>query len=368
MAVKDRNEVVCLGAATGKVLWRFTAAGPVDSPPSICNGRVVFGSRGGSVYALAADDGALAWRFAAAPVDVRVMAFGRLESLWPVSGSVLPLDGAIYCVAGRSMHLNGGLTVYALDVATGKMLQRSQLTADVKPKGELKGAVLPDILVSDGKSLFMRTMRLSSETLKPAGAGRSATALLTNDGGLLDDSWINNTFWRYGKAQAQMLVFDAKTAYGVTAHKKLISKSYGQDVFAAGKSGYRLVAMDLGAGQAKAPSTPPDRRGKKRNAKSKGAAKSRWTAQTSVRAQAMVLAGAHLCIAGAPDVVDTADPWGAFEDRKGGMVEIYQVADGKKTGECKLASAPVYDGMAAVGGGLFITLKNGTVLCLGPTR
>ncbi len=367
VAAKDRNEVVCLSAAAGKVLWRFIADGPVDSPPSICGGRVIFGSRGGSVYALAADDGALVWRFVAAPTDVRAMAFGRLESLWPVSGSVLPLGDKVYFVAGRSMHLDGGLTVYALDAATGKMLQRTQLTADTKVKGEVKGAVLPDILVSDGESIFMRTMKFSAADITARGAAKGGAILQSNDGGLLDDSWINNAFWRYGKAQAQMLVFDGKTVYGVAAQKKLITKSYGQDVFSAGKNGYRLFAVDLGAAAGKAPSKPADRRGKKRKAK-KPPTKSRWSLQTSVRAQAMVLAGARLCIAGAPDVVDKADPWGAFEDRKGGVVEIYQAADGKKAGECTLPSSPVYDGMAAAGGRLFLALKDGTVVCMGAER
>jgi hypothetical protein len=78
----------------------------------------------------------------------------------------------------------------------------------------------------------------------------------------------------------------------------------------------------------------------------------------------MVLANEKLCLAGAPDVVDGGDPWGAFEDRKGGAVEIYRAADGEKTGDYKLGSTPVYDGLAAANGRLFLTLRDGTVLCL----
>ena len=37
--------------------------------------------------------------------------------------------------------------------------------SDVKPKGELKGTVLPDILVSDGKNIFMRNMRFSPDDI-----------------------------------------------------------------------------------------------------------------------------------------------------------------------------------------------------------
>ena len=35
----DAHEVVALHAKTGKELWRFTAGGRVDSPPSIRDGR-----------------------------------------------------------------------------------------------------------------------------------------------------------------------------------------------------------------------------------------------------------------------------------------------------------------------------------------
>ena len=45
------------------------------------------------------------------------------------------------------MHLNSGVYVYRLDVRTGKPLQRVHLTADTHVKGEVKGAVLPDILI-----------------------------------------------------------------------------------------------------------------------------------------------------------------------------------------------------------------------------
>ena len=36
------------------------------------------------------------------------MSYEQLESVWPVSGSVLIKDGVIFLVAGRSMFLDGG--------------------------------------------------------------------------------------------------------------------------------------------------------------------------------------------------------------------------------------------------------------------
>ncbi|MHC4582041.1 MAG: outer membrane protein assembly factor BamB family protein, partial [Planctomycetota bacterium] len=46
----DAHTVYALDTATGRELWRFTAAGRVDSPPTIFNGCAFFGSADGYVY------------------------------------------------------------------------------------------------------------------------------------------------------------------------------------------------------------------------------------------------------------------------------------------------------------------------------
>jgi hypothetical protein len=92
-----------------------------------------------------------------------------------------------------------------------------------------------------------------------------------------------------------------------------------------------------------------------------------WQKRISVRAQAMILVGRHLCIGGAPDVASPDDSWAAFEDCEGGILEVYSKDDGEQISTYKLTSAPIYDGMAAAEGKLFITLKNGTIVCYGQT-
>ncbi|MEZ6114350.1 MAG: PQQ-binding-like beta-propeller repeat protein, partial [Pirellulaceae bacterium] len=85
----DAHTLHALDAISGDKLWRFTAGGRIDSPPTIHQGRVLFGSADGYVYSLRATDGALVWRFRGAPTDRRLMAMEQLESVWPVHGSVL---------------------------------------------------------------------------------------------------------------------------------------------------------------------------------------------------------------------------------------------------------------------------------------
>ncbi|MBE3098330.1 MAG: PQQ-binding-like beta-propeller repeat protein [Planctomycetes bacterium] len=119
VAQPDGHRVVALDAKTGQVRWDFTANGRVDTPPTVAGGLCLLGTRSGTVYALRAEDGKLAWRLRVAPEDERIVAFGQVESPWPAAGSVLVVGGTAYVAAGRHPLADGGIRVLALDPATG---------------------------------------------------------------------------------------------------------------------------------------------------------------------------------------------------------------------------------------------------------
>ena len=96
VAQKEKHIVTALDAAAGRQLWSFTAGGRIDSPPTISAGMVAFGSHDGYVYCLRISDGQMIWRFRAAPDDKRTVAFGQLESVWPVVGSVSVVGNTLY--------------------------------------------------------------------------------------------------------------------------------------------------------------------------------------------------------------------------------------------------------------------------------
>jgi hypothetical protein len=291
--------------------------------------------------------------------------FGRLESPWPVNGSVLVQDGNVYCVAGRSMHLDSGLYFYVLDLATGEVLQQTNLQADTGPKGEVKGAVLPDLLVSDGNDIYMRQMRFDAQDISQHRSATGGGFLRVNDGGLLDHTWINNNFWRFGPAQGQMLAFDEETAFCIRGVSRLISKSYGQDIFSPGKEGYQLYAVDLRSNPG---SKRADVKDKRRGKRGRSGVTSKWGRRVSVRAQCMVVTDTHLLIAGIPDTADRDDPWAAFEGRKGGIMEVYAKADGEKLAEYRLEKPPVYDGLAAANSRVYLATTDGRVVCFAGQR
>ncbi|UCD50138.1 MAG: PQQ-binding-like beta-propeller repeat protein, partial [Phycisphaerales bacterium] len=219
----DTHAVHALDAKSGEQLWQYTAGGRVDSPPTVYRGRVLFGSADGRVYCLDASDGALAWRFLAAPMDQRLTSFGQVESVWPLHGNVLIQDNVLYCVAGRSMFLDGGLHLWRLDPATGTALSHTVLDdRDPARDGDLHNYVswlnmpvgMPDILSSDGKLLYMRSQpfnldgtRLPLEKMPaaadadrgaPPATQRAEPAHLFSPTGLLDDDAWHRSYWMYG--------------------------------------------------------------------------------------------------------------------------------------------------------------------------
>ncbi|HUG18602.1 MAG TPA: PQQ-binding-like beta-propeller repeat protein, partial [Planctomycetaceae bacterium] len=247
----DEHTLHALDAATGERRWRFTAGGRIDSPPTVWQGRVLFGSVDGWVYCLRADDGALAWRYRAAPLDVRLTAFEQLESVWPVHGSVLVDGESVYCVAGRSNFLDGGLRWLKLNARTGEK-QAEQIIDEKDPNGNgtmqdnleiLQMAVgLPDILSSDDKYVYMRSQLFDREGKRlevGPNSGDFAAQASVHHGegphlfapmGFLDDTWFHRSYWVYGKSFAgghagyyqagryapsgRILVNDEKNVYG----------------------------------------------------------------------------------------------------------------------------------------------------------
>ncbi|MHC4629530.1 MAG: outer membrane protein assembly factor BamB family protein, partial [Planctomycetota bacterium] len=86
VASRDTNTLYALNVEHGEKVWEFITSGKVDSPPTVYRGLVIFGSADGRVYCLRASDGAIVWRFRAAPKDIRLVSYGRLESVWPIHG------------------------------------------------------------------------------------------------------------------------------------------------------------------------------------------------------------------------------------------------------------------------------------------
>jgi outer membrane protein assembly factor BamB len=338
----EERRLAALSAADGKELWEFVADGRMDSPPAYHAGNLIFGSAGGSVYCLRSGDGKLAWRFRAAPGERRIAVHGQLESPWPVHGSVLVAGGKVYFTAGRSSHLDGGMLLGALDAATGKLEGVRTFsgpeydTAEMKRNFKLPMGTLPDVLVGDAKSLFLREKKFDPK-LEPL-KGRP---LLDVPAGYLDGSYFKRVPWRYrrGKCYGRLISFDARIACVLRMFDDLTPLSH-KVFFSPGRKGYTVIAVDARSLEEK------------------------WAGRLPLRGRAMALTGDRVCLAGAPDVVEEKDPLAAFEGRLGGELYVLDRKDGKELQKLKLPSPPVFNGIAVARGRIFLSLEDGQVVCL----
>jgi len=339
----DEHHVLCLDAKDGRKLWEFAAGARIDSPPTYHKGTLIFGSMDGWVYCVRATDGLLAWRFQAAPEDRMIGAFGQLESAWPVHGSVLVLNGVAYFAAGRSSHLDGGLYVQGIDASNGNLLHQTKLEGPSYTVDNMKDnylppmGALPDILMSDGDTIYMRTAAFDTNLERQKGK-----PALQARGGFLDDTYFKRAPWIYNDIQdfARLIVHDDQTVY----YLRMFDTLRGLDptvFFTPGAKGYQLFAK-----------------------KTQGE-RNDWSDRIPVRARAMALAGGRLVVAGPPDVVDPKDPLGAFEGRIGGLLCVFDSASGQELSKQSLPSPPVFNGVAAANGRLYLSDENGAIACFG---
>ena len=123
------GEVVALDLATGRERSRAATGARIDSPPTVHGGLCLTGSHDGYLYAFASDTGKLVWRTRVAPEERRLVAFGQVESAWPVVGSPLVVGNVGYAIAGRSTEMDGGCAMLAFDPATGATRWAARVSA-----------------------------------------------------------------------------------------------------------------------------------------------------------------------------------------------------------------------------------------------
>jgi hypothetical protein len=162
----------------------------------------------------------------------------------------------------------------------------------------------------------------------------------------LDASWPHRSYWIFGTKVSvatgcsgrdrnliygRLLVFNDSTIYGYGRQGVHWSNQL-QD------GAYRLFAI---------------KRGEK---------KPQWEKRLKIRVRAMVLANDVLFVAGpsAETGIWSLD----HEKDAGAVVMAVSSSDGSELTRCKLDALPMFDGMAAAYGRLYISTEDGAVMCL----
>ncbi len=362
----DTHTLHALCSTSGKTAWTFTADGRIDSPPTYHKGLLLFGSRDGWLYSVRATDGELAWRFKDLP-DRLVCAFGQLESAWPISGSVLVLDDKVYAAAGLCSYLDGGIFLYCLDPASGAVLKSRAAygpfakgtgfpvgfkATDRSPgggrrKGRKKGkqkapaekvqaGFRNDLLVSDGKDIFIRHRVLGTDLADSS----SVASRLMPLSGFLDRRVqhrtgfvLSNRFAWWSNNPKDIMISDGQNTYAVAGFQSSHNHAY----FDPRTSSYSLQGNGL-------------------------------KVALPINGRALAKAGDVIFVAG-EQMKFSVPTWKQYEDayagKSGGQLLALTAAGGETIGKYKLDAAPVWDSIALAGGHLYVSLEDGTIQCMG---
>lgn len=295
------------------------------------------------------------------------------------------------------------MMLYGLDPATGARKYQTRLDGPAPDLTKLdeyayatEGAKA-DLLVTDGTMIYLGqnafNARLEQQALPVIGAAgvrnlgeRPFGEHLFANAGFLDDSWFSRSHWMLGNnwtgfnfahqapKEGELLVFDDQRTYAV---KAFLRRNVLSPLFFPATDGYLLVAdantaqsvvvnsrqqtnylqwlpqegklmkcWNLDVGFARA--TPPE-----------------WKTNCAVRFRALALTANALFAAGPPDVCESADPTAALEGRRGAVLAAFDPRNGRQLYECKLESPPVFDGLSAAQGRLYLAAMDGNVICFG---
>ena len=384
----DEHTLHVIDAATGSLLQSFVTGGRIDSPPTIARGLAVFGCRDGWIYALDYATGQLAWRYRAAPDDSKLVDNGRVESVWPVHGSLLVQDDVVYFAAGRSSYVDGGIRMGKLELTTGRPIQhktfysRDPQSGDAvnlyEPVGtgklrnmEMPG-VLPDVLSSDGRRLWMRAVAFDTGL----NIEQEPSAHLFSSMGFLDDTWWELSYWIYGK---HMYGGRSGIAHAIGLYPTARIMVFGDDKIYGYQEGYEKLPQPGLVATSKLPQMQNP----------KGVGKSKpirhdWHLDVPLHVFGLVLAGDTLFMAGPPKVdtqktqdvleklkTDRYNPPAilreateTFLGRQGGLLYAVDKSNGQPIMKEELDFVPVFDGLIAADRCLFIASKDGSVVCM----
>ena len=171
--------------------------------------------------------------------------------------------------------------------------------------------------------------------------GKLARPVFITQSGFLDGDYFKRTHWNFSGGYASLLTYDAKSLYSFRmfdSTKALTSEVF----FTPGKTGYALLKYE------------------RKQAQNRKA----WEVRLPLRAPAMLSTPKRIFLGGIPDVMPKQDPYAAFKGKLGGELYVVNSANGKVEQKLKIPGEPVFNGIAATPGRLFLTLKNGKVIGL----
>jgi len=235
-----------------------------------------------------------------------------------------------------------------------------------------------DILSSDGETLFMKQMCFDASLQRTD----KIIPHLFGIHGFLGEEWFVRSYWLLGTdvragwggwasgdetTFGRIMTFDDKNAYGY-GRVKIASAAVGHQADDYHLFGVKKVLVQTGL-----------RKTRNRNKTEKSDADVQkkpapfWADTQSLIVRAMVLTKDKLIVAGPPDLrqkeshilayKNDKEALANFMGEKGVFLRVLSTADGQTLSEGPLEAMPVFDGMSAAQGRIFVSLKNGQLQC-----
>ena len=360
----NAHEVLAVAVDTGKVRWRFTANGRVDTPPAIHRGLCLFGSSSGSVYAVRADTGEQVWKMQAALTNERIVAYGQVESPWPVPGAVLIADDVAYFAAGRQPLADGGVLVFAVDPLTGKRHWVHRINT-IPQAGDYENSGVEfdpfDILHQEGDNITMSRWLISKDGKKVQVDKWDAFARVNTGGG---EAYVPRGSWTYGARhqyrfpgeanRRPLAVFRDNSVFTsldatTTVFRRDFDLANGEEFSSKWITGWEVAKKAREGGTPFRSYRLAEKASWKRDLFTPAAAEPKPKgAQQYNDLHAMALSGDGRL----------------FVAHKDGRLKCLSTQDGQSIIETQVP-APAWDGLAIAGKRLFLTTQTGELICLG---
>jgi len=366
VARPDVHEVVAIEANSGEVRWRFTANGRVDTPPTIYRGLCLFGTHAGSVYALSADSGRMVWHFRAAPSSERIVAYGQVESPWPVPGTILIINDVAYFAAGRQPFADGGIFIFAVDPVSGRQHWVHRLDT-IPQKGYYENSGLEfdpiDILHQEGDGIALSRWIISLDGKKVTVDKWNAFAKLNTGNGSV---WVPRGCWTYGPRHQARFRGEAPRRPLCTFRDHTVLSSFNGstglfrrdfDIENVEQFNSKWITGWQAAQEGSEGGTPfrTYRLAEKATWKVDPFTSESERKETRARGTQLRNEVYGMALAGNGRV---------FVVHKDGRLKIVSVVDGSVLAETK-APPPVWDGLAIASRRVYLTCQSGELVCIG---
>lgn len=320
---KQNNLVSAFKEDNGELVWSFYTDGSVLSSPSIEGSYCLIGTGSGYIHCLHLKTGEELWRLRVAPVQKFIGDRGKLDSPWPVLGSILVKNKVAYFSVGRASSQDIGVFIYAVEVESGKIVW--------KQKFERKDGFCADMFLADDKKLSCYDIGFDYATGK------------MDKGFKLSPPYLKTT--RYLSTVSLVNYMDSIDPNQTDKRHVYLTDGSQLGELVSSFSNVSVVAGRIATSYAEW-----EKKHGQLFLKAKG--EFNW-----------VLDNLDVHIFGLVTTKDKVFTTGVNPQTEKSVFRVYALADGKQLQELPIDGQPVYDALSISNGRIYLTTEEGGVFC-----